>query len=436
MNVLYKHITVPHSYVFSKFLNHLSKYPDLGRQVRRLDLSHFSSIGLGRTREMNKEIKNMTSQTLLQCLELMPNLQEILLQEHLDQDLDEAVLLMILTGISRLRALDLCGAYAGGFADSFSNAIKRASAQTARFSIQHLNLHECFTIRGADMELLLSRLPRLKILDVYHTRITNNALHSIPETAQLTHLNLGMCSNISGSEIARFLTTHPAAKELVYLNLSCDLARHRLLRASDLDIILPALPSTLRSLNLSGAQIVSDKHMPVLLKLSKHLEELGLGNANLSMADIQSFFTDGSAPAPCTLHYLDLTSVSSITQPALFFHSSGSSRVDADHARPLPLLLGEVSLPLEVIELSPNVISDLQRMSASNARFGWTVREVGRRHWYVRCKGSATHKSDPAGGRARGERWWKMGSRSWGMKKVPTVVGEVGGIYGHHMFGK
>lgn len=450
MTVLYKHITIPHSYVFSKFLTHIKRYPELGRLVRRMDLSHFSSIGLGRTIEMNKEIQNVTAKTLLECLDLMPQLQELLLQEHLDHDINGNVLYKIFNDLPRLRALDLCGAYANGFEAAFTEAITKVTDQSDRFRIKRLSLHECFTIKNSDIKALISRLPKLQILDVYHTRITASTLQSIPHTARLTHLNLGHCTNLTGPEIVDFLCNHPAASELVFLNLSCDPARHRMLRSSDLDILLPILPTTLRSLNLGGAQIEPSIHMPHLLHLSKHLEELGLAHTTLSMADIKSFFpppapSPNSSPIsqpadiqpfqPTTLHYLNLTDIPSVTQPALFFHRSGS-RIDADHPPPIPHLLSTETLPLEVLELNKRVTSDLQRMTQSNLRYGWIPKELGRRSWYVREVGSQGRIGDPAGGRESGERWWKMGCRSWGMRKCPVVVGEVGGIYGFHMFKK
>lgn len=466
LNIIYRKVTLPHSYVFSKFLSHISDFPELGSLVKRLDLSHFNSIGLGRTREMNLEIQNLTSDTLLRCLSLTPNLQELLLQEHLDQDLDQAVLTKVLTGLPRLRALDLCASYAGSFSEAFSSAVTSDIYQTQYSNIQKLGLHECFTISSSDLEALLRRMPHLKILDLYHTRVTIAALQSIPHTARLTHLNLGLCTNITGPQVTTFLTAHPAAARLVHLNLACDLARSRLLRNTDLDVLLPRLPKSLRSLNLAGAQLRAETHMPHLLRLSKHLEELGLGHTELSMTDIKSFFqpprtTDNDSPKdspatappaeqwpsqPCTLHYLDLTGIPSVTQPSLFFDPPSpqrSSRIDiplyptsAPITPPLPFLLSPASYPLEVLELSASVATDLKRIERSNRRYGWLVKELGRRAWYVSETGARNDEGDPAGGRKKGERWWKMGCRSWGMRKVNVVEGEVGGLYGWHMFRK
>ena len=449
-NVLYKHITLPHSYVFSKFFNHISANPELGKLVRRLDLSHFSSVGFGRTREMNSKIQNLTSETLLGCLSLVPNLKELLFQEHLDQDIDASILSKAFYELPYLRSLDLCACYAGLFADAFSVALTPLrSDPSIELSIRNLSLHDCFTVRGPDLEILLPRLPRLEILDLYHTRVTDRALHSIRNTTKLTHLNLGQCSNITGSEVTDLLIEHPATTELVYLNLSCDISRYRLLRSAELDRLLPALPATLRSLNLSGAQIDPSRHLSDLHRLSRHLEELGLGSTNLDMANVKRLFLPSqaahgsygdfenkSSDSSCNLRFLDLTGNSAINQPSLFFDKSHrSSRIDAGTPSPTPFLLKEACLPLEVIELGKPVLDELKSMQKTNKRFGWLVKELGRRGWYVRERGSvAAGTEDPAGGRMKGERWWKMGCRSWGMKKVPVVWGHVGGMYGHCMF--
>ena len=419
--------------IFSKFLTHLSEHPGLGTLVRRLDLSHFTSVGLGRSRQTNSEIQNLTPKTLLRCLELTPWIQEILLQENLDDDIDENVLHKMFLQLPKLRAIDFCASSSQPFVDAFSSTMTSLSkAPSAMIGIKRLSLHECFTLPISAFETLLPRLTQLTHLDVSHTRITNRALASLPTSAQLTHLNLGRCIQITGEGVVDFLINHPAVKGLVYLNLSCDIARYRLLWEPDVDRLLPALPSTLRSLNLNGAHI-HPQHVRQLLPLTKHLEELGLAFADLSLADINTLFRppqalkpNGSTPAntqqswsPSSLHYLDLTSIPSITQATLFNTPS-----------PANILLTQTTLPLEVIELGDKAISSLRECRNTNKRLGWCVKELGRRGWYVREP--INGQGDGRGGR----RSWKMGAMWWGMRKCPVAWGEVGGLYGHYMFKK
>lgn len=425
IRTLYSHVTIPHSTIFSKFLKHVAEHPGLGMTVRRLDLSQFTSVGLGRTRQMNTEIQNLTSKTLVQCLDLTPLIQEVLLQEHLDDDLDELVLKKLFSDLPRLRAVDFCGASSASFQTALSSTISSlADFPSHMLGIRRLGFHECFTINSSTFEALLPRLPYLTHLDLAHTHVTDKALMSIPDSANLTHLNLGRCSQISGDGVVRLIHTHPAFSRLIYLNLSCDAARFRLLGEPNVELLLQALPATLRSLNINGARIKAS-HIAALLPLTKHLEELGIGFADISMRDINSLFrpppvTSPSEDAvpwmPPALRYLDLTGIASVSQASLFNSSC--------------TLLGPATVPLEVLELSDTVISTLRGCKATNKRLGWVVKDLGRRGWYVR----EPQPGQPGG--TNGRRSWKMGARWWGMRKVPVAWGEVGGLYGHYMFKK
>lgn len=424
INTLYSQITLPHSSIFAKFSNHITEYPGLGTIVRRLDLSHFTSVGLGRSRQNNSEIQNLTSNNLLKVLNLTPAIQEVLLQENLDDDINGDVLEKLFFGLQKLRAVDFCASSSPGFVEAFSSTLTRFDASpSTMLSVRRLGLYDCFTLPSSSFESLLPHLPQLTHLDAYHTRITDRALQFLPASARLSHLNLGRCTKVTGEGVLDFLKSHPAAKELVYLNLACDIASYRLLYDFDIDRLLPALPSTLRSLNLNGAQI-RPRHIALLLPLTKHLEELGIACADLSLADVNTLFqspqTDEAAQKPkqwrpSTLHYIDLSAISSITQSSLFNTPTARN-----------VLLTDATLPLEVIELGDKAISSLRECKNTNKRLGWVVKELGRRGWYVRETGGTTN----------GRRSWKMGAMWWGMRKVPVAWGEVGGLYGHYMFKK
>jgi hypothetical protein len=430
ITTLYSHVTIPHSKVFSKFLGHITQYPGRGRIVRRLDLSHFTAVGMARSKEATQNIQNLTATTLFECLELTPNIQEVLLQEHVEDDLSTEVLQTLLFGLPNLKALDFCAASSAKFVEAFSSAVTNAtwlnSMNNSTLGIRKLSLHECFTLPTSSLENLLPQLPRLTHLDLFHTRVNDKALMSIPKTARLTHLNLGRCSQISGAGTVDFLTSHPAAKELIYLNLACDLSRYRLLWETDVEKLLPELPSSLRSLNIGGAQIRS-RHVQLLLPLSKHLEELGIRSADLTLKDVNSLFvpssaqTDSSAVAeeqepwiPSALRYIDLANISSITQPTLMGNAC--------------VLLSSVTSPLEVIELGDQTIAALKESTRANSQRGWVVKDLKRRGWFVRSPGN---DGAEVGDRRRA---WKMGAMWWGMRKIPVAWGEVGGMYGHYMF--
>ncbi|KAI9788346.1 MAG: hypothetical protein M1816_006949 [Peltula sp. TS41687] len=457
LRTLYRHATFPHSLIFHKFLNQITQNSTLGSAVRRLDFSHFSSIGLGRTKRMNTEIQMLTASTLTACLDLTPRLREFLVQEHLEDDLDERVLGKLFHGLLFVTALDFCGCASPSFTSAFSKVISRSNpVLPSTLTLERLSLHECATLPAQTFYTLLARLPRLTHLDLCHTQVTASALSLIPDTARLTHLNLSRCTRLAGDQVVDFLVNHPAVKDsLVYLNLMADASRYRLLCADDVSKLLPRLPSTLRALNLSGAEIVS-KHVPMLQPLMSHLEELSIGFGELSLAEIQSFYipppkpkVEESSPeeeanseqreeldrsqqvtepkpaeevteepwcAP-SLRYLDLTGVKALTTAMLFSSDC--------------ILLRPVTQPLEVIELGERVISDLRARGPTNKRVGWAVRELGRRGWYVREPSPETSAAEKDPGRP-----WKMGAMWWGMRKIPVAWNEVGGLYGHYMFKK
>ncbi|OAX79614.1 hypothetical protein ACJ72_06066 [Emergomyces africanus] len=449
LSVLYRHITIPHSIIFSKALNHIKQYPALGTIVRRLDFSHFTSVGLGRTQQMNFEIQNLTSKTLLECLELLTNLKECLLQEHLEDDVNVSVLRKLLSRTPSLRAVDFCGCSSATFSDGFLSAVTEDPEFPATLpTLRRVSLHECSGLIPRVFEAFLPRLVNLTHLDVCHTQITNSALMSIPHSARITHLNISRCTKLTGPEVVKFLTTHPAVREsLIYLNVMTDSSRHQLLDETDVDTLLPCLTSTLRSVNLGGAKVRSS-NMPSLLSLSKHVEELGLSSANLTISDINQFFalppsdneSDGDSATgsnqlespstrsrvwvPSQLRYVDLTKNPYITQAALLNPKAC-------------LLVTPHSSPLDVIELSEKIISPLrQRSRANKYGNGWLVRDLGRRGWYVREPALGTRHGKPAVRPDDGRRSWKMGARWWGMRKIPVAVGDVGGLYGHYMFKK
>lgn len=416
---LYSQITIPHSRIFRKFLSHINDHPSLGTIVRRLDFSHFNPTGAGQTARERAQTLNLIPATLLQCLSLTPNLREFLAQEHIDDDISSAVLKYLLCDLPQLKALDFCACSSTNFREAFNDVISAPSPLPDHLPITRLSFHECPILPSTIYSTLLPRLRNLTHLDVAHTRITSAALFSIPQTAKLTHLNLSKCSSLLGSDVVEFLSTHPAAKTLVYLNLAMDVKSHEMLTPEDLTSLLPILPKTLKSLNLKGSKMTKE-HIPLLLPLTKHLEELGLGR-HLDLASITQLFGPRNQEEddeeeewiPHTLRYLDVSdlSVAELDLGTLF---STSCRI-----------LQTPSEPLEVLEVGAEVWKKVENASAVR-RVGWCGKDAGRRGWLVRVRGEGKVDS--------GAREWKWGACYWGMRKVPVARAEVGGMYGHYMF--
>ncbi|KAI0390985.1 hypothetical protein F5Y17DRAFT_468526 [Xylariaceae sp. FL0594] len=412
LNALYRNITIPHSRIFKKFLAHLSQNPELGTIVRRLDFSHFNPTSLFTTASERATTRNLTHETLLQCLELTPYLREFLAQEYVGEDIDVHVLRKLLFGLERLQGLDFCGCSAAPFKAAFEEIL--ADEWPQMLSVSRLSLHRCINLPSEAFEALLPRLTKLTHLDVAGTRVTDKALLSIPHTARITHLNLAKCKYLTSGAIIDFLTNHPAVKELVYLNLASDCRSYELLDEEDLSRLIPVLPSTLCSLSLKGSKMNSS-HMDMLRPLTKHLEELSLGR-RLKVDDINRLFMPDNDMeqvdwVPHTLKYLDLSDYAGA--------SLNWSSVLSNNS-----LVGRHTAPLEVIEIAEDVYTRLSRPPGIK-RAGWTAKEFGSRAWLVRY---------PDGVRDLGYRDWKMGAAFWGMRKVPVAISNVGGMYGSYMF--
>jgi hypothetical protein len=415
VETVYRRITIPHSRIFRKFLEQITSKPTHGQWVRRLDFSHLNPALTFLTAQERKETKNLTDETLLRCLDFTPNLQEFLVQEYLDDDLSPEVLQKVFLGLPNLTAADFCGCSS----TAFKNAISTSSSWNwpEKLPIRRLSLHKCRTIPTYFLEAILPRLPALTHLDVAGTKLTDKALLSISKKTKLTHLNLAGCRGISAEAVFQFLSSHPAAKELVYLSLATDVRTQDSLATEDVKRILQVLPKTLRSLSLKGSKMDSSI-VPFLLPMTKYLEELALGHG-LELADIDSLFVpnddDAAEWKTPTVKYIDLTDMRAHEQlPGIFNNSR---------------LLKRQTAPLEVIEIPSEVADRLKKSPSPLTSRGWRISEANARSWFVRDRLQGQPKDD-------GARWWKMGARFWGMRKVPVAVAEVGGMYGSFMFGR
>ncbi|KAI0136951.1 hypothetical protein BJ170DRAFT_36505 [Xylariales sp. AK1849] len=418
---LYKNITIPHSRIFRKFLTHVSQNKELGTIVRRLDFSHFNPTTLFSTASERATSRNLTPETLLQCLQLTPHLREFLAQEHIDDEIDEAVLRKLFLGLERLQAADFTGCSSVNFKNAMTSIV--ASNWPETLSITRLSLHRCMTLPPVILNTLLIRLGRLTHLDVASTRIADETLQSLPYTARITHLNLAKCKQLTAENVIDFLANHPAVKgSLVCLSLAADARSHQLLDVADVSTLIPLLPRTLRSLSLKGSKM-HPSHIDLLRPLTKHLEELALGR-RLTIGDIDRLFRPDENDddvnlelgwVPHTLKYLDLSdyAASELDLNALFGNNTA--------------IMNKYSEPLEVLEITDDLYTRIAK-SPVVQKMGWSVTEFGSRAWLVR------RYSTEDGPRDSGLRSWKLGASFWGMRKIPMVNQEVGGMYGSYMF--
>ncbi|CAD6503482.1 BgTH12-03145 [Blumeria graminis f. sp. triticale] len=421
VNELYSCVTISQSRIFQSFFVHLTNHPSLGALVKRLDFSSFNPTGAGMTARERAETLYLIPETLNRCLELTPQLQEFLAQEHIHDDLDSKVIERLFCHHPRLKALDFTACSSPKFCEAFTSLVKSdPSPVLATISVTRLCLHECTSLTASVYSFIIPKMPQLTHLDVSHTQITDSALHSIAETAQITHLNISRCTHLTGASVVDFILNHIAVKNLVYLNLAVDPKSHEMFDHDELTLLLSRLPKTLRSLNLKGSRM-TPFHVPFLLPLSKHLEEIGLGRY-LSLSDIiRILLPDKTLIAidqiswnPHTLRYIDISDLSGVQLDLITLFSMSCP------------LLKRMTEPLEVIEINAEVQKRILGSKSSLQRFGWTINETGNRIWMMRENIDKVTDT--------GERMWKWGARNWGMRKIPVARAEARGFYKYWMF--
>lgn len=413
--VLYRRVAFPYPHTFDKFRRSIEN-SGYGILVRALDFSAFTSVGLGRTGKMNKEIQMVTHDTILKMLDLCPNLHEFCVAESVDMDIDARVLNRLLQ-MPLLEAMDFCGSTSkkgfitaletsrfsvtestchyddcdgcvDGCDDSNANVgikaphniagpvpfdldsgpltapiAQEAPIDSAFFSytpisVKKLSFHGCSTITPDLFMKILPRLTNITHLDLTHTLVTPDALLTLPATARLTHLSLAKCVKLTSHGLLKFLLLHPATRHLEWLNLMFDVTKPSPLSYADFDTILRYLPQTLTYLNLSGLPVKS-KHLPTIQAMTQ-LRGLSLGHANIEVPVLTKFLSNFKS-----LVYVDLTGIPNV---GLWLIQTGS--------------LFEANPHIDIFEFSADTIMKLRGIKVpgfgleiGKARRGWLFRQ-------------------------------------------------------------
>ncbi|CCD22496.1 Lug1p NDAI_0A03390 [Naumovozyma dairenensis CBS 421] len=242
------------NFTTAKRFHHLLKTIEVHKEIRNIiqvaDFEELTSIGLGRSSEMNKTIKNLTNETLLKFLLLTKsNLREFLACEQIQDDLDDKIIHFLLKPGKNLSVLDFCGCSGPSFTTSFIEALerlypKRRQALTSEdeeqieiemrnhqpleynYQITCLGLNDCTDLPSFVLGRVLKMLPELQKLDLSHTSIDGDTLlNGIPHYKNLTHLSLASCLQLTPRSILEFFSSHPCITDennsatLEWLNL-------------------------------------------------------------------------------------------------------------------------------------------------------------------------------------------------------------------------
>lgn len=278
--LIYKYCNLTTAKRFHSLLNATSEVKELRNIIQVADFQELTSIGLGRTGEMNKQIKNLTKDTLLKFLRLTKcNLREFLASEHIQDDLDDKIIHFLLKPGKVLSVLDFCGCSGPNFTKSFILALRKLYLQSSsntdstnnlndddnisiasfstlnsveiceiegndfqftpddmnmsmtpiesNYQITCLGLNDCTDLPNFVLGRLLKTLPDLQKLDLSRTSIDDTVLINIvPHLKNLSHLSLANCSQLTPRAILEFFSHHPAVTDenneatLEWLNLS------------------------------------------------------------------------------------------------------------------------------------------------------------------------------------------------------------------------
>lgn len=282
--LLYKHCNFTTAKRFHNLLESIEHCPELRNIIQIADFQELTSIGLGRSNEMNKSIQNLTNETLFKFLKLTEsNLREFLACENIQEDLDENIIYWLLKPGKNLSILDFCGCSGDNLTKSFINALNKLylpeptsndiiglnsntdiPEPTAYNSqITCLGLNDCTDLPKPVLGKLLKLFPDLQKVDLAHTSIDGQILmHYLPHLKNLTHLSFASCSQLTSRSILEFFSHHPAvtdennAATLEWLNLS-DISHSALWNDVHTMFLLKKLcqyghNKTLQYLNLDG----------------------------------------------------------------------------------------------------------------------------------------------------------------------------------------
>ncbi|KAL1887996.1 hypothetical protein Cpir12675_006347 [Ceratocystis pirilliformis] len=447
MHTLYRKITIPHSKIFRKFLTAIQRDPFLGTIVQRLDFNHFNPNMLFSTGGERSQAQNLTKDTLLQCLELTPNVREFLAQEHILEDLSAQVVNKLFFGLEKLQAVDFAGCSNRAFKLVWDEVLQDSEKWTKALSIKRMSFHKCMILPPVVYETVFPCLDRLTHLDVTGCRVTDRALMLIPQTARIAHLNLSKCAQLTADCVLQFIEKHPSVREtLVVLNVATDATSHQMFNEDQVSKLLTILPPTLKSLNLKGSRM-GPQHIKQLKSVVAQIEELGIGRGvdirqvgqlifpekkkvdqsqdrGSAAWDIGSDSGDSDDKSDLvgighSLRYIDVSDMYSTTDLDYLFDKNCR-------------LLDSVSYPLQVIEVSENVAKRMRASYKAVRSHGWAISEEGARCWLVRRNEWQTKSMR----HEEAFRWWKMGATYWGTRKIPVADCEVGGMYGSFMFAR
>ncbi|KAH7137552.1 hypothetical protein EDB81DRAFT_692839 [Dactylonectria macrodidyma] len=355
IHVLFQRAVICHSRKFGKFLATIQRRPSLGSCVRSLDFRLFNPFLIFSTAAARTQAQNLTSKTLMKCLQLTPFLQEFIAQEHIDNHITRDVLAKLFFGMPSLRTIDFRGCSSTSFEQSFHRLVHDSWPKS--LLLTQVSFHECLSVPSSVFETILPRLHQVTQLDLAGTAVNDEALQNFPSSARLTHLNLSRCLKLSTKAIVIFLTEHPS---IIFTLRSLCIGGNPLLSKRDVDSILQHLPRTLQSLSLKSINMVPSQ-VYLLQYTAKKIEHLSIGRG---LCDIDNLLSPNQQWLFSSLQYLDISDLGDFGN--------------------ITSLLPPSSAPLDIIELDERVWKRAVQIRERLELMGWVAEEFSRRYWLIR----------------------------------------------------
>jgi len=398
---MYRDVTTYEPSTFGKFVAQVRCYPQVGTLVRSLDLSPIRSSDPGLD-EANLTIP------LPELIRITPLLRKIKIGPNLQNHIDEYFLRLLFCDLKFVESVDLSECSLLNLAWDFLEFSREPDFKITN-SIIHLSLHGCQDIPSAVFKVLLPHLPRIQTLDVANTQITSEALASLSISARLKELDVSHCHSLSGANVVEFLLNHASVKNtLISLKVEVTIGQSVLSEEDITKILLHTTP-TLRSLNLKNSNMNST-HIPYFRRFVSQLEELHVGS-QMRLQDIEAAFLNEEAEfhqltdeepivveskyhtmldpmeeavSVCKLrHRINSTPLGTVKSKLRYLDISSISTSEQGRIR-TSVLLGPISFPLEVIEISEKMYDRYKIIPRLCRSVGWDVRWEGRRCWLVR----------------------------------------------------
>ncbi|CCE64887.1 hypothetical protein TPHA_0J00640 [Tetrapisispora phaffii CBS 4417] len=222
--LIYRYCNFTTAKRFNSILNTFKQNELIRNIIEVADFQELTSIGLGRTGEMNKLIKNLTNETLFEFLDLTKStLREFLACEHIQGDLDCNIIYMLLKPGTVLSVLDFCGCSGAAFTEAFikgldklyedKKGIDNAEPIETNYQLSCLGLNDCTDLPPIVISRTIRLFPELQKLDLSHTSISDDTIRNFPHFRNLTHLSFAMCSKVSTRVLLEFFAHHPAVSD-------------------------------------------------------------------------------------------------------------------------------------------------------------------------------------------------------------------------------